>query len=60
MATRKGMRFNITVNGKRTTAITTGEGKGLDSVLKTANGETTTIREAENPIIHPKDKKTNQ
>lgn len=60
MATRKGMRFNITVDGKRTTAITTGEGTGLDSVLKTANGKTTTIRKAKNPIFLPKDKKTNQ
>ena len=60
MTTRKGIRFNITVDGKRTTAITTGEGKGLDSKLKTANGTITTIREASNPIIHPKNKKTGQ
>ena len=60
MATRKGIRFNITVDGQRVTAITTGEGKGLDSQLKTASGKTTTIRKAENPIIHPKDKKTGQ
>lgn len=57
----KNIRVNVVhpKTGKRVIALTTGQGKGTASVVKTADGTYTTIKEGKG-IVHPKDKKTGQ